>query len=117
MWLDPDNEQLQLLQSALVSCFPDCNDLNCDPSRGIDAFTPHLSVGQWKDEGQVKQAIQVKPCDAVPCCGHCAARQHDSVLRNAWLHVQVLQQLCCDNFVSNSCQQLYPHSTSPAVTT
>eukprot|EP00877_Chromochloris_zofingiensis_P006182 jgi/Chrzof1/1817/Cz10g22090.t1 len=58
MWLDPDNEQLQLLQSALVSCFPDCNDLNCDPSRGIDAFTPHLSVGQWKDEGQVKQAIQ-----------------------------------------------------------
>lgn len=48
LWLSPDPfDKIQTLASALFDAFPDCTDLKSDPKRGIAAYTPHLSVGQW----------------------------------------------------------------------
>lgn len=46
------------LQAALQAAFPGCDDLSRDPARGIDAFTPHLSVGQWRDAAAAQAAIE-----------------------------------------------------------
>ena len=50
LWLDPQTtakNSLRTLHEALLTVFPDCKDLSNDPKRGINGFTPHLSVGQW----------------------------------------------------------------------
>jgi hypothetical protein len=47
------------VQSALQAAFPACNDLSDDPQRGITSFTPHLSLGQWRNKQQVQEALQV----------------------------------------------------------
>lgn len=49
LWLDPQSEEVGELQAALAAAFPDCQDLNCDPLRGITHFIPHLSIGQFKN--------------------------------------------------------------------
>jgi hypothetical protein len=51
---------LLAVQAALESAFPGCNDLSSDPSRGISAFTPHLSLGQWQDKQQLLQDMQAR---------------------------------------------------------
>jgi hypothetical protein len=51
--------ELLALQSALASAFPDCQDLNLDPGRGITHFVPHLSLGQWKKRSQLIQDMEV----------------------------------------------------------
>ncbi|GBF95104.1 hypothetical protein Rsub_07688 [Raphidocelis subcapitata] len=45
-------------QSALQSAFPDCDDLSNDPGRGITQFSPHLSVGQWRDAAAAEAAAR-----------------------------------------------------------
>ncbi|BDA50341.1 hypothetical protein COCOBI_16-0170 [Coccomyxa sp. Obi] len=59
LWLDPHCDQLMQLQAALVAAFPDCTDLSDDPSRNISSFAAHLSLGQWRSPGDVKNAQQV----------------------------------------------------------
>jgi 2'-5' RNA ligase len=50
LWLDPEpNEPLVRLQRALVSEFPDCDDVN----RFEGGFRPHLSVGQARDRREL----------------------------------------------------------------
>jgi hypothetical protein len=44
------------VQAALSQAFPQCSDLSSDPSRGIQAFTPHLSLGQWRTRAEVEAA-------------------------------------------------------------
>lgn len=66
MWLDPHCEQLMQLQAALVAAFPDCTDLSNDPSWDIRSFAPHLSLGQWRSPGDVKQAQQAGLLYALP---------------------------------------------------
>lgn len=46
------------LQAALEGAIPGCDDLSSDASRGITAFTPHLSLGQWQDKQQLLQDMQ-----------------------------------------------------------
>lgn len=41
-----------------MRAFPQCTDLSADPSRGISAFTPHLSLGQWRTPAEVAAAAQ-----------------------------------------------------------
>lgn len=53
---------LMALQSALQAAFPACTDLSDDPQRGITAFTPHLSLGQWHNKQQLLAALQVRAC-------------------------------------------------------
>lgn len=55
-WLDPQSPALVELQARLAAAFPDCQDLNNDPKRGITAFTPHLSIGQWKSAAAAEEA-------------------------------------------------------------
>eukprot|EP00899_Mesostigma_viride_P027500 jgi/Mesvir1/7935/Mv11857-RA.1 len=45
------------LQERLVAAFPGCTDLSDDPERGITQFTPHLSLGQWRDERAIRAAV------------------------------------------------------------
>ena len=49
------------LQARLAKTFPDFTSLNADPSRGITAFKPHLSVGQWRTQAEADRALQVRP--------------------------------------------------------
>jgi hypothetical protein len=49
---------LVAVQAALEGAFPGCDDLSNDLSRGITAFTPHLSLGQWQDKQQLLQDMQ-----------------------------------------------------------
>ncbi len=49
--------ELVSLQRALVRAFPDCTDLIDDPSRGIEHFTPHMSVGQWRTRAEVTEVM------------------------------------------------------------
>lgn len=58
VWLDPESDQLNKLQSALARAFPEYQDLNHDPSRGIVGFVPHLSLGQWTGKVEAERAIQ-----------------------------------------------------------
>lgn len=48
--------ELLAVQSALERAFPQCSDLGSDPGRGITAFTPHLSLGQWRMRREVQAA-------------------------------------------------------------
>lgn len=60
LWLDPSSsKELSQLQGKLLEAFPDCTDLNEDPSRGITEFTPHLSLGQWAGSKAAQTAQQV----------------------------------------------------------
>ena len=64
--LEPESEMLEALQDALVKAFPECHHLNRDPSRGVESFVPHLSVGQWPtqqwaEEAIAKLSLQFKP--------------------------------------------------------
>lgn len=43
-------------QAALERAFPQCTDLSSDPARGIQAFSPHLSLGQWRTRADVAAA-------------------------------------------------------------
>lgn len=43
-------------QAALERAFPQCTDLSSDPARGIQAFAPHLSLGQWRTRADVAAA-------------------------------------------------------------
>jgi len=52
----PLGAELLDVQAALVNAFPQCTDLSCDPGRGITAFTPHLSLGQWRTAAGVAAA-------------------------------------------------------------
>lgn len=47
------------VQAALQSVFPSCSDLSDDSQRGITAFTPHLSLGQWRKKQELLEALQV----------------------------------------------------------
>jgi hypothetical protein len=47
------------VQAALQAAFPQCSDLSDDPARHITAYTPHLSLGQWRDKQALMQAMQV----------------------------------------------------------
>lgn len=59
LWLEPDCcEKLQEIQSALLCVFPECTDLCSDPKRKINAFTPHLTVGQWPDQNAIEDAMK-----------------------------------------------------------
>ncbi|GMH32383.1 hypothetical protein BSKO_00217 [Bryopsis sp. KO-2023] len=57
VWVEPTSPVLSDLQAALVKVFPDCNDLNHDPSRGIMGFVPHLGLGQWPGKREAEQAV------------------------------------------------------------
>lgn len=46
------------MQGALAAAFPQCTDLSSDAGRGISAFTPHLSLGQWRTPAEVAAAQQ-----------------------------------------------------------
>lgn len=48
--------ELLAVQAALQRAFPQCTDLSSDPGRGITAFTPHLSLGQWRTKADVQAA-------------------------------------------------------------
>lgn len=54
----PRTAELLEVQAALVAAFPQCSDLSCDPARGITAFTPHLSLGQWRTRQAVAEAAE-----------------------------------------------------------
>ena len=54
--------ELLALQSAFVEAFPQCTDMSSDPARGITAFRPHLSLGQWRSPAEARAAQQVSPC-------------------------------------------------------
>lgn len=58
LWLGLDSDELIKLQAMLVAAFPDCTDLSTDPSRDIAAYTPHLSLGQWRSLADVRKAQQ-----------------------------------------------------------
>ncbi|KAL4528201.1 hypothetical protein Ndes2437B_g00302 [Nannochloris sp. 'desiccata'] len=76
LWLNPQTRpenRLQTLHSALLGVFPDCTDLSNDPRRGINTFTPHLSVGQWGQNCRPKS-------DAADA----AAQQAQLELQTAW---------------------------------
>lgn len=49
--------ELCRVQSALVEAFPECTDLSNDPTRGITRFTPHLSLGQWRNRAAAEAAV------------------------------------------------------------
>jgi hypothetical protein len=53
---------LTTLQAALQAAFPECTDLSEDAARGIASFTPHLSLGQWRDKQALLAAMQVRMC-------------------------------------------------------
>lgn len=44
------------MQAALEAAFPQCSDLSADEARGISAFTPHLSLGQFRTPAEVEAA-------------------------------------------------------------
>lgn len=48
--------ELLAVQAALQRAFPQCTDLSSDPGRSITAFTPHLSLGQWRTKADVQAA-------------------------------------------------------------
>jgi 2'-5' RNA ligase len=51
MWLKPEpNEEIKELQQTLEKAFPGFEDLSTISDAG---FTPHLSVGQWKNEAEL----------------------------------------------------------------
>ena len=52
--------ELVRLQAALQAAFPRCTDLSDDPARGISAFRPHLSLGQWRSSADVRAAQQAR---------------------------------------------------------
>ena len=41
-------------QNKLFKEFPECDDLNHDPRRGISSFLPHLSLGNSPARGDGK---------------------------------------------------------------
>ena len=49
------------LQASLAKSFPDFTSLDADPTRGVTAFKPHLSVGQWRNQAEADHALQVRP--------------------------------------------------------
>eukprot|EP00210_Caulerpa_lentillifera_P001878 g1807.t1 len=57
VWLQPESSNLASIQEALVEEFPECFHLNNDPSRNINQFIPHLSVGQWPNQRSAQEAI------------------------------------------------------------
>lgn len=58
VWLDPFESssngfpKMKVLQKELVKTFPECNEFN------EDTFTPHLSVGQWRNSSEAQRAIE-----------------------------------------------------------
>jgi 2'-5' RNA ligase len=64
-WLAPDpaaRERLKELQTALEAAFPHCDDLaRRQPGEVTSAFSPHLTVGQFRNEAQVQAFIQKTP--------------------------------------------------------
>ena len=48
--------ELLAVQAALERAFSQCSDLSSDAARGITAFTPHLSLGQWRSRADVQAA-------------------------------------------------------------
>jgi len=59
LWLRPSQgEGLLTVQAALEAAFPHCSDLSSDPSRSIEGFEPHLSVGQWKSAAAADAAAR-----------------------------------------------------------
>ena len=52
--------ELLQLQAALQAAFPRCTDLSDEPARGISAFRPHLSLGQWRSAADVRAAQQAR---------------------------------------------------------
>lgn len=48
--------ELLAVQAALARAFPQCTDLSGDAARGISAFTPHLSLGQYSTPAAVAAA-------------------------------------------------------------
>ncbi|KAK3275207.1 hypothetical protein CYMTET_16650 [Cymbomonas tetramitiformis] len=58
VWLHPDSQELLDLQATLTAAFPECKDLSNDPARGITAFKPHLSVGQWRNAAEASAAVE-----------------------------------------------------------
>jgi 2'-5' RNA ligase len=61
-WLSPDRsgaDKLKALQAVLEACFPHCDDLARRASADApSAFSPHLTVGQFRNESQVQAFIQ-----------------------------------------------------------
>ena len=55
VWLDPQpKEPLARLQNLIEGLVPDCNDV----SRHRDGYTPHLSVGQARSEGEMSRLTE-----------------------------------------------------------
>ena len=55
MWLAPEPpEPILQLQSALLTCAPDCNDVNLHAS----GFLPHLSVGQAHSSAELEERMR-----------------------------------------------------------
>ena len=56
IWLAPEpREPLARLQKLIEAVVPDCNDV----SGRRDGFTPHLSVGQTRSEGEMSRLTEV----------------------------------------------------------
>ena len=98
-----DLDQLIKMQAALYKAFPECKDLNQDPSRDIQGFVPHLSLGQWRSPEAARQAakacvhaamhMHARQCRMHArcmhlCYGSCAMQQR---------HVQMLPYTCMHN--------------------
>lgn len=43
-----------------MQAFPEFTELSQDPSRGITAFRPHMSLGQWRNKAEVEKVKQVQ---------------------------------------------------------
>lgn len=56
---DADSPALHAVHERLLGAFPSCTDLSDDPSRDIDKFVPHLSVGSWRGATEAAAAVEV----------------------------------------------------------
>ena len=87
--------ELLQLQAALQAAFPLCTDLSDDPARGITAFRPHLSLGQWRSAGDVKaaqQARRVRNCIPRRAVHHVIASASMQLVFCFAQHVQLIER-------------------------
>ncbi|MGB9623339.1 MAG: 2'-5' RNA ligase family protein [Phycisphaerae bacterium] len=65
MWLAPEPaEPVVALQSALLECAPDCNDVNLHAG----GFRPHLSLGQARSAAELEERMRCIRSTWRPMC-------------------------------------------------
>ena len=74
--------ELVQLQAALQAAFPQCTDLSDDPARGISAFRPHLSLGQWRSAAEAKAAQQALAAERPPLWNSQGSKYAASIATN-----------------------------------